>query len=135
MKNLALLLVVSICLIASCSKDEQSERFRLLTGPLWRTDSLLANGVDASAPGGMLAKFKGDAKFEEDGTGYFGIYTGKWLFSADETQITIITDSLVLPIVSDIVELTGSSFKIKTMVPNPANLTESIKIRMTFKPK
>lgn len=136
MKNLASLVIISVCLIAlSCSKNDQSERFKLLTGPLWRTDSLLANGVDASAVGGMLAKFKGDAKFAEDGTGYFGIYKGTWRFNSDESQITIVTDSLILPIISDIVELTSSSFKIKTMVPNPLIPTESVKIRMTFKPK
>jgi hypothetical protein len=135
MKNLALILVVSVCLIASCSKDEKSERFKLLTGPMWTTDSLLADGVDASAPGGILEKFKGDAKFQEDGSGYFGNYTGTWRFSADESQITIITNSLVLPIISEIVELTSSSFKIKTLVPNPLIPTESIKIRMTFKAK
>jgi hypothetical protein len=135
MKNLALILIISGCLIASCSKDDKSERFKLLTGPMWSTDSLLANGVDASGPGGMLAKFKGDAKFQEDGSGYFGIYTGSWRFSTDETKITIVADSLVLPIISDIVELTASSFKIKTLVPNPLIPTESIKIRMTFKAK
>lgn len=132
MKNLALLLIISGIFFASaCNKDKKSERFLLLTGPLWTTDSLLANGDDASRPGGRLEKFKGDARFKEDGTGYFGIYTGTWRFNVDETEITIVTDSLILPIISDIVELTSSSFKITTVVPDKD--MQPINIRMTFK--
>jgi hypothetical protein len=136
MKNLALLLIISACLfVFACNKDNKSEKFKLLTGPTWTTDSLLANGTDASGPAGMLVKFKGDAKFKEDGTGYFGIYKGTWRFNQAETEITIVTDSLVLPIISDIVELTSSSFKIKTVVPNPVITLPPINIRMTFKAK
>jgi len=132
MKNLALLLIISGIFIASaCNKDKMSERFLLLTGPEWTTDSLRANGVDAGGPGGFLEKFKGDARFKEDGTGYFGIYTGTWRFNVDETEITIVTDSLILPIISDIVELTSSSFKIMTVVPDKD--MQPINIRMTFK--
>ena len=55
MKNMAVLIVVTGCLlIASCKEDEQSESFKLLTTPVWVSDSLLANGVDASGPGRML---------------------------------------------------------------------------------
>ena len=76
MKNIAFLAFISACLlIFACNKDNRSERFKLLTSPIWRTDSLLANGVDATGPGQILEKFAGDAKFNEDGTGYFGDYT------------------------------------------------------------
>jgi hypothetical protein len=133
MKNLSLLFLISISLaIFSCNKDGESERFKLLTGPTWASDSLLANGVDASGPGGMLEKFKGDAKFNTDGTGSFGAYTGTWRFAYDETQIVIETDSLPIPLTTKIAELTESSLKITTSVPN---LTTGIttNIRMTFK--
>ncbi|SRR4030042_2029141 len=136
MKNLALLVFISGCLLVfSCSKDDTSERFKLLTTPVWATDSLLANGVDASVPGGVLEKFKGDAKFHEDGTGYFGRYTGTWRFNVEETQITIITDSLPLPIITNIKELTKTSLKVTTVVPNPLDQLNPFNIRMTFKAK
>ena len=136
MKNLALVLIISGIFIASaCKKDKMSERFLFLTTPVWTTDSLLANEVNAGGPGGILEKFKGDARFKEDGTGYFGKYTGTWRFNNDETKITIVTDSLVLPIISDIIELTNISLKIKTLIPNPVNPFEPIRIRMTFKSK
>jgi len=104
----------------------------MLTTPVWAADSLLANGTDAGGPGGILEKFMGDAKFYEDGTGYFGSYTGDWRFNQDETEITIVTDSLALPIICDIALLTYQSLKITTVVPNPLNPLESIDIRMTF---
>jgi hypothetical protein len=133
MKNLALLFIISgIIFASSCKKDKKSERFILLTTPVWTTDSLLANGQDASKPGQVLAKFKGDAKFKEDGTGYFGIYKGDWRFNPTETQITIRTDSLVLPIVADIKMLTADSLKITTTVPDKNNPLISIAIRMVF---
>ncbi|OFY59844.1 MAG: hypothetical protein A2V50_06855 [Bacteroidetes bacterium RBG_19FT_COMBO_42_10] len=136
MKNLALLVFISGCLLVfSCSKDDTSERFKLLTTPVWATDSLLANGVDASVAGGVLEKFKGDAKFQEDGTGYFGKYTGTWRFNVEETQITIITDSLPLPIITNIKELTKTSLKVTTVVPNPLDQLNPFNIRMTFKAK
>jgi len=136
MKNVAVLLVISGIFFASaCSKEKKSERFILLTTPVWTTDSLLANEVNAGGPGGILEKFKGDARFNEDGSGYFGHYTGTWRFNTDETKITIVTDSLVLPIISDIIELTNISFKIKTLIPNPVNPVDVLRIRMTFKSK
>jgi hypothetical protein len=136
MKNLALLAFISACLLVfSCNKDDRSERFKLLTEPTWATDSLLANGVDASVPGGVLVKFKGDAKFEEDGTGYFGKYKGTWRFNVEETQITIITDSMPLPIVTNIKVLTSASLKVTTIVPNPLDQLNPFNIRMTFKAK
>jgi hypothetical protein len=136
MKNLALLAFISACLlIFSCSKEDSIGRFELLTSPTWKTDSLLANGIDASLPGGILEKFKGDAKFEEDGTGYFGKYKGTWRFTDEETKITIVTDSLVLPIVTNIKELTKTSLKVTTIVPNPLDQYNPFNIRMTFKVK
>jgi hypothetical protein len=136
MKNLALLLIISGCfLISSCKKDSHSETFNLLTGPLWASDSLLANGADASGPDGMLKNFKGEIKFKEDGTGYFGIYTGTWRFAFNETQIIIETDSLPLPLTSKIAELTKISLKITTSYPNLLNPTSPTNIRMTFKAK
>ena len=136
MKNLALLLILSGCILAfSCKKDSESEKFKLLTGPAWASDSLLANGVDASGPLGMLANFKGEVKFKTDGTGNFGIYTGTWRFAYDETQVVITTDSLPLPLTTRIAELTKISLKITTTYPNPVNPLASVNIRMTFKAK
>ncbi len=135
MKNLVLLFIISLSLaIFSCNKDSESERFKLLTGPTWASDSLLANGVDASGPGGLLENFKGDVRFNEDGTGSFGIYKGTWRFAYDETQIVIETDSLPIPLTTQIAELTAASLKITTSFPN---LTTGIttNIRMTFKAK
>jgi hypothetical protein len=132
MKNLALLLIISGCFfISSCKKSSHSESFNLLTGPIWVSDSLLANGVDASGPTGMLFNFKGEVKFNEDGTGYFGAYTGTWRFAYNETQIVITTESLTVPLTTQIVELTNLSLKITTSYPTvpPTN------IRMTFKAK
>lgn len=135
MKNLPVIIIITALLLSISCKEKESERFILLTTPIWRTDSLIANGVDASGPGGFLEKFKGEAKFREDGTGYFGKYTGTWSFNIDETKLTIATDSLPLPITCDIIELTSLSLKIKTAVINPANISELINIRMTFKAK
>ena len=135
MKNLALIIIIAIFLaIFSCKKDSESERFKLLTGPTWVSDSLLANGVDAGNPGGILEKFKGTVKFNKDGTGNFGVYEGKWRFVYEETQIVIETDSLPIPLTTKIAELTAASLKITTSFPN---LTTgiTIDIRMTFKPE
>lgn len=135
MKNLPFIIIIASLLLSISCKEKESERFILLTTPIWQTDSLIANGVDASGPGGFLEKFKGEAKFREDGTGYFGKYTGTWSFNIDETKLTIATDSLPLPITCDIIELTSISLKIKTAVINPANISELVNIRMTFKAK
>lgn len=136
MKNLALLLIVAGCIYSSsCNKDSQSESFKFLTGPIWSSDSLLANGIDASGPAGMLENFKGEAKFNEDGTGYFGDYTGTWRFAYNETQIIITTDSSPLPLTTKIAELTKISLKVTTSYPNLLNPAAPILIRMTFKAK
>ena len=136
MKNIAVLMVVTGCLlITSCKEETQSESFKLLTTPIWASDSLLANGVDASGPGQMLENFKGDAKFNEDMTGYFGSYTGTWRFAFDETQIVITTASLPIPLTTIIAELTKTSLKITTSYPDPLKPTTPVNIRMTFKAK
>jgi len=136
MKNIALILIIAagIC-IASCKKENQSEAFKLLTGPVWVSDSLLADGADASGETGMLKNFKGEMKFFEDGTGYFGKYDGTWRFSYNETQIVIASDSLPLPLTTKIAELTARSLKITTKFPNPVNPAVSANLRLTFKAK
>jgi hypothetical protein len=130
MRNIVIFIVISGCLfISSCKKESQSEQFKLLTGPIWASDSLLANGVDASGPEGVLKNFKGNIKFNEDYTGYFGKYTGTWRFAFNETQIVIMSDSLPIPLTSKIVELNTESLKITTSY----TITVPINIRMTFK--
>jgi hypothetical protein len=134
MKNLVLIIYITGCIfITSCKKDTTSESFKLLTVPTWVSDSLLANGADASGPDGMLKNFKGEVKFNEDMTGHFGVYTGTWRFAYNETQIVILTDSLPIPLTTKIAELTKISLKITTSYPNPQGV--STNIRMTFKAK
>ncbi len=134
MKNLALLLIVFGCIfISTCTKDTQSESLKLLTGSTWVSDSLLANGADASGPDGMLKNFKGEAKFNADLTGNFGIYKGTWKFAYNDTQIIITTDSLPIPLITKVAELTKSSLKITTSYPNLLGVATNI--RMTFKAK
>lgn len=135
MKRLLYLLAVAILFIAFACEEEESERFKLLTTPVWASDSLLAEGVDASGPGGILEKFKGDARFNKDGTGVFGKYDGTWKFVYNETQIMITSDSLALPLTALIDELTNISLKIKTSYPNKNEPTNPLDIRMTFKAK
>jgi hypothetical protein len=133
MKNLLLCLMISVLILfTGCKKNDSSDRFTMLTSPVWASDSLLANGIDASDPGELLAKFKGDAKFKEDGTGYFGIYQGTWYFAFEETQIVIRTDSLPIPLTTLIKELTKTSLKVTTSYPGALS---PIAIRMTFKAK
>jgi hypothetical protein len=136
MKNFALFLIVAgVFYAAACAGDDQSEKFKILTGTTWRTDSLLVNGVDAGGPAGLLGALNGDARFNEDGTGTFGTYKGTWRFATNETQLIILTDSLPLPLTTNIVELTTASLKLKTSYPNPLIPGTTMAIRMTFKPK
>ena len=122
-------------MVFSCGKKE-SERFRLLTDPVWVAESLLANGVDATGPDGILKDFVGDAKFNADGTGTFGAYTGTWRFDATETKLVISSPSLLIPITLNITELTSTSLKVQGSIPDPKNLTgPPINIEMTFKVK
>jgi hypothetical protein len=138
MKKLSYLLIIFGCLLVLpyCKKElTKSELFKLLTTPTWTSDSLLANGDDASGPGQLLEDFEGDAKFYENGTGYFGDYTGSWWFDNGETQIVINPDADTIPfnITCNIVELTALSLKITAAVPDQ-NLVIN-QIRMTFKAK
>lgn len=135
MKNLIVLLIIGGCFAAFSCKEKESERFKLLTNPIWLADSLIANGVNAGGPGGVLRNFIGDAKFKKDGTGYFGKYTGTWQFNTDETELVITSDSLAIPVIADIKELTSTSLKLTTVMPNPLDLLHPYNIRMTFKPK
>jgi hypothetical protein len=135
MKKIIFLLIIAAGLLVSACSQKKSERFILLTTPIWRTDTLYADGVDASGPGQLLAKFKGDAKFHENGTGYFGQYVGEWMLSVDENYLTITSDSIQIPIIAQIYMLTNTDFRITTTVPNPTNLSDPYDIRMTFKAK
>ena len=138
MKNPAFLTVfLCVLFIVSCDKDEDevSERFRFLTGSVWASDSLLVNGFDGSFSGGPLEYFKGDAKFNENGTGTFGSYTGTWKFEQNETALVITSPDLPLAITAQIAELKAISLKITTVFPNPSDFTEQLNIRMTFKAK
>ncbi|MGC9344917.1 MAG: hypothetical protein ACP5E3_19585 [Bacteroidales bacterium] len=131
--GLALILLLAISFISCEDEEENTDRFNLLTTPTWTSDSLLVDGEDASGPGQILENFKGNAKFNEDGTGYFGLYTGTWRFSRDETEVIIVTDSLVFPLTTKIEELTTESLKITTGFPDL--LGNDMDIRMTFNVK
>ncbi len=135
MKKVTYSLIIVFCLLALSCKEKKSEQFILLTTPTWAADSLLANGQNAGGPGQLLENFKGDAKFNENGTGVFGKYEGNWSFSPDETKVTIVSDSLQLPIICNIKQLTTQSLKITTAVPDKNNPLIAIAIRMTFKTK
>jgi hypothetical protein len=133
MKNIILFLAIFLTIALACNKESESQRFKLLTGVTWVSDSLLVNGVDASLPGGLLEDFKGDVKFNTDHSGTFGTFDGTWRFAFDETEIVISSDSLLLPITAIIRELTSSSLKVTTSYQIPP--ADPINIRMTFKAK
>jgi hypothetical protein len=136
MKKIALIIItVALWALWACNKDTESEKFRLLTAHIWTSDSLLAEGIDASGPGQILEKFKGDAKFNKDYKGYFGKYTGTWKFAYDETNIVIDSDSLQVAITTNIVLLNEVSLKVTTAYPNVLNPSNPLDIRMTFKTK
>jgi len=135
MKNAVLILITGIIILAACNKEKESERFTLITAHKWVSDSLLAEGIDASKPGQMLEKFKGEAEFKKDGTGYFGKYNGTWRFAYEETSVVIDSDSLQVPLTVNIAELTSLSLKVTTSFANPLNLNNPFDIRMTFKAK
>lgn len=137
MKHLFLIFSVlaAMTIFTSCDKeDDTSERFQLLTGVVWESDSLLVNGADASGEGQMLEDFRGEARFREDFTGTFGSYEGTWKFAQDETELVIQSDSLPIPMLSTkIQELTGESLKVTTSFPdfqNPGG--PALQIRLTF---
>jgi hypothetical protein len=124
-------------LVSACKKDDdKSSRFKLLTGVVWESDSLLINGVDASGPGQMLELFKGEARFKEDGTGTFGNFSGTWRFAQNETQLVIQSDTLPLPLSSNILLLTEEELKVSTSFPDPSNFANPpLQIRLTFTAK
>lgn len=134
-KLLFLIFAVSSMMFFSCKKSSESVNVTNLTSVTWTSDSLLANGVVADGTGQMLEKFKGDAKFNKDGSGYFGKYTGTWKFTNLEKQIVIDSDSLMLPVTANIVLLNSTDFKLTTLYPNVINPASPIPIRMTFKAK
>jgi len=134
-RALTLVIAILILVIWACNKDTESEKFRLLTAHIWTSDSLLAEGVDASGSGQLLEKFKGDASFNKDHTGYLGKYPGTWKFAYNETNLVIDSDSLQVAITANIILLNDVSLKITTTYPNALNPSNPLDIRMTFKPK
>ncbi len=133
-KTFMVSLLMFLFVVWACSTEEDgpTERFRFLTGVTWLSDSLLVAGIDASGPGELLEDFRGEARFREDGTGYFGNYQGHWRFAMQETQIIIESDSLLIPVTARIDELTAVSLKIETAFPNRDAPDEPHQIRMTF---
>ena len=128
-------IVTMLALAASCDKNNDDDRFEMITGQIWQTDSLLVDGQDASQPGQILHNFKGEARFNRDATGTFGQYTGTWRFTNNRTALEIKTDSLPIPLLANIVQLNPQSLKITTAFPSPTDPNVDMKIRMTFKPK
>ena len=139
-KAFFLIIMAGVFMWTACDKDDDpSDRFRYLTNPIWLSDSLLVNDVDASVPGGLLENFKGEVDFREDGTGTFGIYEGTWQFAQNETELLIRSDSLtVLPLntlYTKIEELEANSLKVSASFPNPYDPTDPLRLRLTFVPK
>jgi hypothetical protein len=131
-KFLVLLFLGGVFAFYSCSKDDPSQRFIYLTTPIWESNELLVNGEDASGEGQLLEDFKGEAKFNANGSGYFGQYEGTWSFAKKETELVIYTPELGFNLTTTIVELTESSLKISTVFPNFMNPSESLQIEMSF---
>lgn len=127
------LVVAALVMLAACSKDKESERFRFLTGNIWESEELLVDGQDES--GGLLSFLAGEARFNKDGTGSFGDYAGTWYFSNNETQITIKTESLPVPLTLIVNELTGQKFKISTYFPIKLDPDNPNLIEITFRAK
>ncbi len=127
------LISIGIAFFSCNKKDDKSDMFNFLTDNVWLSDSLLVNGEDAGGSGQLLEKFVGEAKFNKDGSGTFGLYSGSWYFTSKETVITITTDELPIPLTCNIIELTAASFKITTAIVDP--LLGQLSIRITFKAK
>jgi hypothetical protein len=130
MKNIVPLLLIAVLAWAAACSEKTSSRFDLLIEHSWTSDSLLADGVDASDPGELLEKFKGTIKFNEDGSGTFGLYTGTWMFVDNETNLVIQSADLPAALTTHIVELTKKSLKVTFVYPSLEGLKN---IRMTFK--
>ena len=139
MKRIRLFTLLSavVIIISSCSKKDDSERFKLLTGHIWESSELLVDGVDESGAGMLLEEFVGDAEFKTDGTGTFGQYTGTWSFSNNETKITISSPSLMngIPVTLNIEELTSAVFKMSTTLAIKLDLQNPNLIELTFTAK
>ena len=136
-KTVLFFVFISVAYVfVSCKKDTvPSDNMNLLTSHIWAADSLLADGVDASGEGELLEMFKGDTKFNEDGTGYVGEISGTWQFSNEETALIITSDSLLFPVSTKIAELTVQSLKLTTSYPKQTNPVVYADVRMTFVPK
>ena len=130
-----IMLLTILIMIVTCKKEKESENVSLLTAHPWMSDSLLADGMDVGAPGGILHGFSGETKFNTDGTGYVGIYDGEWNLSEDETILSISSDSLPAKVFAVISELTETSLKLSTLYPSPTTPGTLLDIRMTFIPK
>ena len=83
----------------------------------------------------LLSSIRQINQYEQGIRFTFGKYSGTWWLSSNNTQITIKSDSLLVPLTCKIVELIPTSFKITAAVPNPADISTQVNIRMTFVPK
>jgi hypothetical protein len=121
----------------TCKKDViPNDNLNLLTNHIWTADSLLADGEDASGEGQLLEKFKGDTKFNADGTGYVGEIVGNWQFSNNQTAVIITSDSLQMAVSATIALLTEQSLKLTTAYPVQTSPTVVYAaVRMSFIPK
>ncbi len=122
---------VLVVLFFAC-EEEDSSRLELLTTPVWQSDSLLVNGTGAGDAGQLLEDFNGEVDFQTDGTVDLGTATGTWQFLAGETQLMLESPEVPVPLVLNINELTETSLKVTTTIPNPENPEESYHVRMTF---
>lgn len=114
MQKFAIFFVFSALVIAfACKKDEQTERFKYLTTPVWEAESLLLNGEDASNHE-VLGKFIGEAKFNKNGTGYLNESAARWRFLNNESQLLIDPDDLQVDIIANINKLDKDSLIIST---------------------
>lgn len=130
--------ITMACFYFACEEPEKIDKksvTELLTTPIWLSDSLLADGIEAGGIDGMLHKFAGETKFNKDGTGQVGEYTGTWYLNENETELIINADSLPAEVTTYIDELTEASLKINTVFPHQDNPSVLIGIRMTFKAK
>ncbi len=135
-KTIFFALVTVAYVFVSCKNEViPSENLNLLTNHIWAAESLLADGVDESGEGGLLEMFNGDTKFNDDGTGYVGEIVGTWVFSDNESAIIITSDSLPLPITTQIIELTAQSLKLNTSYPIQESPPVFADVNMTFIPK
>ncbi|MFO7977975.1 MAG: hypothetical protein R6U64_04890 [Bacteroidales bacterium] len=132
MNKLVFLLFPALLVLFFACEDDDSSRLELLTTPVWVSDSLLINGTGAGGAGQMLEDFNGEVDFQTDGTVYLGTEPGTWSFLANETQLMLESPELPVPLVLNIIELTETSLKVSTTIPNPENPEESYQIRMTF---